>query len=160
MGRKHGFRGTPVKPSGTPSSVGGIFERRGDPLVSAREGREKFGRNLETENPAYDRYFAEDAAIQKALQNLKPKQVDTGNAFRKRIARDSNDPQFRASQILQNMNTRINREANKEIHIRPSHGLNIHCPWGCGFQARDSRAVSHHIHINPFKACLKKTGRE
>lgn len=33
-----------------------IFERRGDPWVTDRNGREDFGRNLETENPEMDQY--------------------------------------------------------------------------------------------------------
>lgn len=108
MARKHGFRGTPVKPSLTPSSVAGIFERRGNPLVSAREGREKFGRNIETENPDLDQYFAERAV-------LKPSQIDKGNAFRKhRAALSANpDPQMKALQIHRKYQKRLERATVK-----------------------------------------------
>lgn len=36
------------------SSNAGIFEKRGNPWVSRREGETKFGRNLETEDAEYD----------------------------------------------------------------------------------------------------------
>lgn len=34
--------------------MGRLFEKQGNPLVSAREGREKFGRLLDIENVDYD----------------------------------------------------------------------------------------------------------
>lgn len=126
MARKHGFRGTPVKPSGIPSSVGGIFEKRGDPMVSPREGREKFGRNLETENPDFDRYFADrqraEELEKKSFENLardllKPSQVDTGNAFRKLIAKPNYDPQRKAASILQKMHIRMR---NVTVNVKAS----------------------------------------
>jgi hypothetical protein len=39
------------------SSNASIFADRGDPWVSDREGREKFGRNLSSENPPLDAYL-------------------------------------------------------------------------------------------------------
>jgi hypothetical protein len=83
MARKHGFRGTPVRPPKGPATIGRVFEQRGDPMVSPREGREKYGRNLETENPDFDRYFAEDAMRRRDVQVLKPSQIAKGTEFRK-----------------------------------------------------------------------------
>lgn len=108
MAKKHGFRGTPVKPGGY-SSIGRVFDTRGDPMVSPREGREKYGRNLETENPDFDRYFAEDAQRQKAAQVLKPSQIQKGNAFTKSLGTGSpkHDPQRSALNIIMKMNRKI-----------------------------------------------------
>ncbi len=39
------------------SSNASIFAERGDPWVSDREGREKFGRNLSSERPELDAYL-------------------------------------------------------------------------------------------------------
>ena len=36
------------------SSVGSFFEKRGDPMVSPREGREKYGRIVDIEDADYD----------------------------------------------------------------------------------------------------------
>jgi hypothetical protein len=41
------------------SSNSGIFERRGDPWVSEKEGVREYGRDLFSENPDFDRYFTE-----------------------------------------------------------------------------------------------------
>ena len=111
MGRKHGFRGTPVRPSPIPSSVGGIFERRGDPLVSSREGREKYGRNLETEDPDFDRYFAEDVAREWGARLLKPKQIAKGEEFRK-----ANVKPATAQQLAHNILMR-RKQANRATHV-------------------------------------------
>lgn len=112
MAKKHGFRGTPVKPSLTLSSVAGIFERRGDPMITAREGREKFGRNLDTENPDYDQFFASRAV-------LKPGQVDRGNAFRKLARGPQNvDPQQRAANIGQKY-AKIRKARTVDVSERP-----------------------------------------
>jgi hypothetical protein len=35
-----------------------VFQKRGDPWVSEREGLSNYGRNLMTEDPDFDRYFA------------------------------------------------------------------------------------------------------
>lgn len=121
MARKHGFRGTPVRPPKGPATVGGIFDRRGDPMVSPREGQEKYGRNLDTENPDFDRYFAEDAQRAKAAQSLKPAQVDTGNAFR-RAVKASPDPQRAAANVIM----RMEREMRKStVDVKPKE-LNPH----------------------------------
>lgn len=49
-------------PSPKMSSNASIFADRGDPWVSPREGREKFGRNLSSEQPGQDAYlFAKQA---------------------------------------------------------------------------------------------------
>lgn len=97
MGKKHGFRGTPVRPSPRPGTMGRIFETRGDPMVSQKEGMKdpEYRRNLETENPDYDRMFAP-----LARDLLKPQQVDKANAFRKLSAKDTYDPQRKAAQIM------------------------------------------------------------
>lgn len=39
------------------ASNASLFAKRGDPWVSRKEGEKDFNRNLETENPDYDRYF-------------------------------------------------------------------------------------------------------
>lgn len=78
-------------------------------MVSPREGREKFGRNLETENPDFDRYFAEDAQRQKAAQVLKPSQVAKGNAFAKAFGTGSPSLQRKAANIIQKMNREIRK---------------------------------------------------
>lgn len=95
MSKKHGFRGTPIRPSNRPGTMGRVFETRGDPLVSPREGREKFGRNLETENPDYDRMFA---PIARDL--LKPSQIDRTSALRKLNAKTEPDIQRKTAQIM------------------------------------------------------------
>lgn len=41
------------------SSNSQIFERRGDPWVSEKEGISEYGRDLFSENPDFDRYFVE-----------------------------------------------------------------------------------------------------
>lgn len=138
MGKKHGFRGTPVRPSPIPSSVSGIFERRGDPLVSEREGREKFGRNLETENPDYDRYFAK-----LAVDLLKPEQIDKGNAFRKKVA-EPKDPQREATNIVLSMRNKMRKHEPVEIKDQAKDAT-IACPYRCGFVAHDSRKVKQHL---------------
>lgn len=138
MARKHGFRGTPTKPSKTMSSVGGIFERRGDPMVSDKEGKTKFGRNLETENPDYDRYFA-----QIATDLLKPSQIDKGNAFRKRNAKPY-DPQREAANIMQVMRKKMRQSEPIEVQSVKSESF-IPCPYHCGFTAHDSRKVKQHL---------------
>lgn len=95
MSKKHGFRGTPVRPSPRPGTMGRVFETRGDPMATDKEGRKNYGRNLETENPDYDRMFAP-----LARDLLKPQQVDKANAFRKLSAKDTYDPQRKAAQIM------------------------------------------------------------
>lgn len=149
MGRKHGFRGTPVRPSPVPSSSSRVFERRGDPLVTAREGREKFGRNVETENPDLDQYFASRAEL------LRPEQIARGNEFRKSIARQPS-PQFRAYQTLAKMNRELAKAERGTQECRePKDAVFIYCPY-CAFRAKDSRKVSAHLrlpkgHINACK---------
>ena len=122
MGRKHGFRGTPVRPPRGPATIGRVFEQRGDPMVTAREGREKFGRNLDTEDPDFDRYFAEkrqeelrEERLASAL--LKPHQVDKGESFRKSIASRSTAQEL-ADKIRARGNNRLiamNYQARKRI---------------------------------------------
>lgn len=110
MSRKHGFRGTPVRPSDRPGTMGRVFETRGDPLVSPKEGREKFGRNLDTENPDYDRMFA---PIARDL--LKPQQVDRTRQLGKLTAKQDT-LESRTSQILQAMwrkEASIKKKANR-----------------------------------------------
>jgi len=128
MGRKHGFRGTPVRPPRGPATIGRVFEQRGDPMVSAREGREKYGRNLDTEDPDFDRYFAEDRARERAAQILKPSQLDKGNAFRKSVGTGSAkiDPQRKALNIVLKMNADMRRStvnvAEKQKIEKPTKG--------------------------------------
>lgn len=105
MSKKHGFRGTPVRPSPRPGTMGRVFETRGDPLVSPKEGQKNYGRNLETENPDYDRFFA---PIARDL--LKPEQVDKTRALGKlNVKKD--DPQRRATAIVMSMRKKMNRIA-------------------------------------------------
>ena len=142
MARKHGFSGTPVRPSNRPSSMGGIFEKRGDPMVSPREGLEKFGRNLETENPDYDRFFAKVARDQ-----LKPSQVDKGNAFRKLTAKDNYDPQKAAANIVLKMRSKMREKEPTDLaqHLQNRGKDLIYCPYKCGFSSRDSHQVTVHL---------------
>lgn len=112
MARKHGFKGTPLRPPKGVGTMGRVFDQRGDPMVSAREGREKYGRNLSTENPDFDRYFAEDAAKERereaAFKSLKPSQVDKGNAFRSSVAKGANtDPQRAAANVVLKMDAEM-----------------------------------------------------
>lgn len=101
MGKKHGFKGTPVRPSSSPSTMGRVFESRG--LGTSKRDAEKFarsvGRNLETENPDMDRYFARLAS-----DLLRPEQIDRTNEGKKRNAllegRKDYDPQRKAAQIM------------------------------------------------------------
>ncbi len=95
MSKKHGFRGTPVRPAGV-SGMGRVFEQRGDKMVTQREGIKDFHRNPETENPDMDRYFAK-----LARDLLRPEQVDRTNALAKVAGAKSNyDPQRKAAQIM------------------------------------------------------------
>lgn len=123
MARKHGFRGTPVRPPRGPATIGRVFEQRGDPMVSAREGREKFGRNLETENPDFDRYFAENKARERAAQLLKPNQVAKGNAFRKAAGLGTGgpnaDPQRKAANVVLKMEKQMRKAT---VDVKPKHG--------------------------------------
>lgn len=104
--------------------MGRVFDQRGDPMVSPREGREKYGRNVETENPDFDRYFAEDAAKERereqAFKTLKPSQVDKGNAFRKSISSGANtDPQRAAANIVLKMEADMRKQT---IDHKPKPG--------------------------------------
>lgn len=144
MGKKHGFRGTPVKPSSRLSSTAGVFERRGDPLVSPREGQEDFGRNLETENPDMDQYFAA-----RRVETLRPEQIDTGNAFRKSVTKP-NVPtaRLRAAQVMQEMH-RAHRAAGKQVinipEEKPTVKRKVKCPF-CSLHATDKQ-ISHHLRL-------------
>lgn len=77
MGKKHGFKGTPVRPP-QPSGMGRVFASRGDPLMTEREGIKDFQRKPETEDPDFDRMFAP-----LARDLLKPSQVDKTNQIKK-----------------------------------------------------------------------------
>ena len=82
-------------------------------MVSPREGQEKFGRNLETENPDYDRYFAK-----LATDLLKPEQIDKGNAFRKRNVVDRYDPQRAAANIVMSMNKKMRKREAIDVKAK------------------------------------------
>lgn len=148
MARKHGFRGTPVRPSSRLSSSAGIFEKRGDPMVSPREGLQNYGRNLETENPDYDRFFARVAHDQLKPPILKPSQVDKGNAFRSRVGNDNYDAQRVATNIVLSMRGNMRKAEGKVIEHTPltatERGL-ISCPYNCGLTSKDSRKISEHL---------------
>lgn len=113
MGKKHGFKGTPVRPSG-PNTMGRVFESRG--LGTSARDQERFarsvGRNLETENPDMDRYFARLAS-----DLLRPDQIDRTNEGKKRNALLSGggpnyDPQRKAAQIMLETRRKV-REAQE-----------------------------------------------
>lgn len=116
MGKKHGFRGTPVRPSPSPSTMGRVFESRG--LGTSARDAEKFarsvGRNLETENPDMDRYFA-----RLATDLLKPEQIDRTNEGKKRNAllegRQGYDPQRRAAQNMLETRRKVREAQQKAI---------------------------------------------
>jgi hypothetical protein len=84
--------------------MGRVFETRGDPLVSPKEGQSDFGRNLETENPDYDRMFAETAR-----DLLKPEQIDRTRALKKFGAKPSHDPQRVATNIILQMRSKMRK---------------------------------------------------
>lgn len=155
MGKKHGFKGTPVHPSSRPSSMGRVFDNRGDPLVSPREGQRDFGRNLESENPDLDQYFAA-----RRVEILKPEQIEKGEGFRKSVAKDSYDPNRKAAQILMKMRRDLRElgpEDVKEKTDKVSVTVKVPCPFGCSFRGTDKQ-VSHHLRI-PFGqlgACRKR----
>lgn len=79
------------------SSMGRIFEERGDPLVTFREGVKDYGRNLLTEDPDRDRYLVAAKAL------FKPKYVDPPSKERKADA----------ASRLANIGRRMNRELGK-----------------------------------------------
>jgi hypothetical protein len=68
------------------SSNSKIFARRGDPWVSGREGREKFGRNLETENPDLDQFTRARKAEPKPKYVEPPKPAKAEASFSRRKA--------------------------------------------------------------------------
>lgn len=68
------------------SSNSKIFARRGDPWVSGREGREKFGRNIETENPDLDQFTRARKAEPKSEYIDPPKPPKTEASFSRRKA--------------------------------------------------------------------------
>ena len=89
------------------------FESRGDPLVSPKEGQKDFGRNLETENPDMDRYFA-----RLATDLLKPGQIDKTNEGKKRsnaflTGRKGDDAQRRATNNILAAKKKVNEAIRK-----------------------------------------------
>lgn len=160
MAKKHGFRGTPVRPSSRLSSVAGVFERRGDPLVSPRQGLQDFGRNLESENPDLDQYFA------KRVDILRPEQIDTGEAFRKSVSKTPDyDPKRKAAQIMLTMRREMREAGKQRINVpdeKQTVDRKINCPMEdasgrCPFRGTDKQ-VSRHLRIPPgaLGACSKK----
>ena len=130
MAKKHGFRGTPVRPNPRPGTMGRVFESKG--LGTSVRDQEKFarsvGRNLETENPDMDRYFA-----RLATDLLKPAQIDRTNEGKKRNAllegRKGYDPQRRAAQNMLETRRKV-REAQQRAIVfkdnrpkRPDDGV-------------------------------------
>jgi hypothetical protein len=70
------------------SSNASIFAERGNPWVSDREGREKYGRNVEKENPDYDaQLFAKKATKEGPPAVVKrKKEVPKEDGLRRRAA--------------------------------------------------------------------------
>lgn len=136
MGKKHGFKGTPVKPAGY-SSNAGVFEKRGDPFVSPREGLEGFNRNLETENPDYDRHFA-----RLATDLLKPSQRE-----RRKVKEFHDDPQRRATNAILVMRKAMAaaQGRSEDRNVKDTRGQRVVCPYHCGHTAIDQRAMSYHL---------------
>lgn len=116
MAKKHGFRGTPVRPAGV-SGMGRIFDQRGDPMVTNKEGIKLFGRNAETENPDMDRFFA---GVARDL--LKPSQVDKTSALAKVTAKDNYDPQRKAAQIMLETRAKVRKAEQGEQIAREARG--------------------------------------
>lgn len=75
-----------------------LFERRGDPWVSPRSGREDFGRNLDTEDPDMDSFTRARKA---------PVKTEPPSAFPKK----NQDPDD--ARRLANLRNQFHRKMNK-----------------------------------------------
>lgn len=72
------------KSKGKYSSNASIFARRGDPWVSRKEGERDFQRNLETENPDFDRFVrAKPVKERKPFIDPKPEPIERDYAREK-----------------------------------------------------------------------------
>lgn len=135
MGKKHGFRGTPVRPNPQPGSMSGSFAKRGNPLVSEREGIKDFGRNIETENPDYDRYFTK-----LAVDLLRPEQIDRTNEGKKRNALLSGRKATADAQTKATNNMLATRRKVAEA-IRKSEGIQSEAQRRMFKEPRDEELV-------------------
>lgn len=85
------------------SSNSGIFERRGDPWVSDKEGRAQYGRNLFTEDPDFDRYFTErqaERALSAAVKTIVTDEEKRRQGVTKEGAPQRSDVQRRLTAAL------------------------------------------------------------
>jgi hypothetical protein len=89
------------------ASNSGVFEKRGDPWVSEREGKEQFGRNLFSEDPDFDRYFSEKAEHRRANREIR-----TALAEESPIGKTVATTSRRASTLVLEAKTRM-RNRNK-----------------------------------------------
>lgn len=102
------------------SSNSGIFAKRGDPWVSGREGREKFGRNVETENPDLDQFTRARKA------EPKPKFVDPPKPAKPAEGSFSQ----RKANILAVMHKSIRVETNRHHEVKAAE-RNFKACTGC-----------------------------
>ena len=89
------------------ASNSGIFEKRGDPWVTKREGVRDYARNLETEDPEYDfdrRFHSTQNAIGKPRQAVERKE------YREPRPVKADDPARRKASILRRVNMSIARQ--------------------------------------------------
>jgi hypothetical protein len=80
------------------SSSSSVFEKKGNPWVTDKEGRKDYGRLLETENPDLDQFFY---AKKKQEQ---PKYVDPPDNRKK----GAGDTKTRLANIGRKMNRKLN----------------------------------------------------
>ena len=91
-------------------NMGQVFERRGDPLVSPREGVSVYGRNVETENVDHD---AENQRLSSAYWDRKLKEELAKAQTVVAVVEDKpEDPREIAKRRIRNLQTVHNRKLN------------------------------------------------
>lgn len=92
------------------TSMGNVFERRGDPLVSPKEGRSGYGRILEIENIDSD---AEKQKLSSVYWDRKLKEELAKASTIAAVVRDEpEDPRVVAQRRVRNLQTVHNRKLN------------------------------------------------
>lgn len=101
------------------STNSGIFEKRGDPWVSQREGVKDFQRNPETEDAEldFDRRFHNVGGFGPKIAKPKPEYHDPMPE-----AKDD-DPERRKASIARRMQMRMNKRATVNEVIAPTQGF-------------------------------------
>jgi hypothetical protein len=117
-----GIKGT-LRPNYSTNS--GIFEKRGDPWVTTREGVKDFGRNIETEDAERDfayRHFDTAFGPKPAKPHVEAKE--------QRPTKSDDDPERRKASIARRMQMAMNRRSAGTIKVdAPTRTFNP-CP-GC-----------------------------